>query len=114
MEFQNTWGVMIGEEGRGVRTIIDMVQGNRFYCCASSAAMMRQALVQAVHHTRHRSAFKKKLIDQPLMRNVLADLALEAEAALVLPLRLARAMDEAPHGPMAAALARIGTAIGKY
>ena len=114
MEFQNTWGVMIGEEGRGVRTIIDMVQGNRFYCCASSAAMMRQALVQAVHHTRHRSAFKKKLIDQPLMRNVLADLALEAEAALVLTLRLARAMDEAPHDPMAAALARIGTAIGKY
>ena len=114
MEFQDTWGLMIGEEGRGVRTIIDMVQGNRFYCCASSAAMMRQGLVQAVHHTRHRNAFKKKLIDQPLMRNVLADLAIEAEAALVLTLRLARAMDEAPQDPAASALARIGTAIGKY
>ena len=72
IELQDTWGVMIGEEGRGVRTIIDMVQGTRFYCCFSSAALMRQGLVQALHHTTHRSAFQKKLIQQPLMRNVLA------------------------------------------
>ncbi len=114
MELQDTWGVMIGEEGRGVRTIINMVQGTRFYCCFSSAALMRQGLVQALHHTTHRSAFQKKLIQQPLMRNVLADLALEAEAALVLTLRLGRAMDQAASDDAAAALARIGTAVGKY
>ena len=114
MEFEETWGVMVGEEGRGIRTIIDMVQGNRFYCCFSSAALMRQGLVQALHHTTHRSAFQKKLIQQPLMRNVLADLALEAEAALALTLRIGRAMDEAAADESAAALARIATAVGKY
>lgn len=114
MEFQDTWGVMIGEDGRGVRTIIDMVQGNRMYCCISSAALMRQGLVQALHHTSHRSAFQKRLIQQPLMRNVLADLAIESEAAVALALRIARAMDEAETDESAAALARLGTAIGKY
>ena len=114
MELQDTWGVMVGQEGRGVRTIIDMVQGTRFYCCFSSAALMRQGLVQALHHTSHRLAFQKKLLQQPLMRNVLADLALEAEAALVLTLRLARAMDQRAGDEGAAALARIGTAVGKY
>ena len=114
MELQDCWGVMVGEEGRGVRTIIDMVQGNRIYCCVASAALMRQGLVQALHHTSHRSAFQKRLIQQPLMRNLLADLALESEAALALGLRIARAMDEAAENESAAALARIGTAIGKY
>lgn len=114
MELQDTFGVMVGDEGRGVRTIIDMVQGTRLYCCAGSAALMRQALVQALHHTRHRSAFQKKLIQQPLMQNVLADLAIESEAALVLALRIARAMDEAGTSESAAAFARIATAIGKY
>ncbi len=114
MEFHDTWGVMIGEEGRGVRTIIDMVQGNRIYCAASSAAMMRQGLVQALHHTTHRSAFQKRLVDQPLMRNVLADLAVEAEAAVALVMRVAQAMDEAEARESEAALARIGTAIAKY
>ena len=115
MELEDTWGVMVGEEGRGVRTIMDMVTGNRIYCAVSSAAMMRQALVQALHHTRHRTAFQKKLIDQPLMRNVLADLAVESEAAVALGLRIARAMDEAEAGNEAAgALARIGTAVAKY
>jgi putative acyl-CoA dehydrogenase len=114
MEFQDTWGVMVSEEGRGVPTIIEMVQGTRFYCCASSTALMRQALTQALHHTSHRSAFQKKLIQQPLMRNVLSDLALEVEAGLALSLRLGRAMDEAAGDEGAAALARIGTAIGKY
>ena len=114
IEMLDTWGLMVGEEGRGVRTIIDMVQYNRFYCCSSSAALMRQGLLQALHHTTHRSAFQKRLIQQPLMRNVLADLAIEAEAALAFTLRLGRAIDEAPVDESAAALARIGTAIGKY
>ncbi len=114
MEFQDTWGVMVGEDGRGIRTIIEMVTGNRYYCCASSTALMRQGLVQAVHHTRHRVAFDRQLIHQPLMRNVLADLAIESEAALALTLRIGRAMDEAITNESAAALARIGTAIGKY
>ena len=114
IEFAETRAVMIGEEGRGVRTIIDMVQGTRIYCAVGSAALMRQAVLQALHHAQHRSAFQKRLIDQPLMQNVLADLALESEAALVLWLRLARALDEAPADDTAAALTRIGTAIGKY
>ena len=114
IEFQETYGVMIGEEGRGIRTIIDMVQGNRIFCAASSAAMMRQGLVQALHHTSHRSAFQKRLIQQPLMRNVLADLAVEAEAALALTLRVAQAMDNGEADAGEAALARLGTAIAKY
>ncbi len=114
IELQDTWGLMVGADGRGVRTILDMVQGNRIYCCVSSAALMRQGLVQALHHTSHRSAFSKPLIQQPLMRNVLADLAIESEAALALALRIARAMDEAATDENAAALARIGTAVGKY
>ena len=114
MEFQDTWGVMVGDESRGVRTIIDMVQGTRFYCCFGSASLMRQAIVQALHHTSHRTAFQRKLIDQPLMKNVLADLVIESEAALALTMRLGRAMDEAGDDEAAAALARIGTAAGKY
>ncbi|MCP5373199.1 MAG: acyl-CoA dehydrogenase family protein [Hyphomicrobiales bacterium] len=114
MELQDTHGVMVGDEGRGVRTIIDMVQGTRYYCCFGSAALMRQGLVQALHHTTHRAAFQKKLIQQPLMRNVLADLAIEAEAAIALTLRIGRALDAAPGDPAAAAFARLATAIGKY
>ena len=114
MEYQDTWGLMVGEEGRGIPTIIEMVRGTRFYCCASSAGLMRQGLVQAMHHTAYRAAFNKKLIDQPLMRNVLADLALESEAALALTLRLGRAIDESVENEQAAAFARIVTAVGKY
>ncbi len=114
LEFQDTWGQMVGPEGRGIRTIIEMVQLNRYYCCFSSTALMRQGLVQALYFAGHRTAFQKRLIQQPLMRNVLADLALEVEAALTLTLRIGRAMDEAEDDPAEAALARIGTAIGKY
>ena len=113
MEFQDTYGVMVGEEGRGIRTIIEMVTGNRLYCAMSSAGIMRQALVQALHHTSHRSAFQKRLIQQPLMQNVLADMAVEVEAALALGLRVAQAMDRMDD-PAEAALARIGTAVAKY
>ncbi|MCF3184172.1 acyl-CoA dehydrogenase family protein [Streptomyces polychromogenes] len=93
VEFDGTWARRVGEEGRGVRTIIGMVAATRLDCVAGSAALMRQALTQAVHHSEHRSAFGAPLIDQPLMRNVLADLALESEAATVLTLRLAAAYD---------------------
>ena len=75
---------------------------------------MRQALVQALHHVSHRSAFQKRLIDQPLMRNVLADLAIETEAALALGMRVARAIDESADNETEAALARIGTTVAKY
>ncbi len=114
MEFHDTFGVMVGDDGRGVRSIMEMVTGNRIYCAISSAALMRQAFVQAIHHCRHRSAFQKRLVQQPLMRNVLADLALEVEASLALSLRVARAMDEAAADPAAAAFARLGTAVAKY
>ncbi|MDP6345176.1 MAG: acyl-CoA dehydrogenase family protein [Alphaproteobacteria bacterium] len=114
MELVDAWGVMVGEEGRGVRTIIEMVNGNRYYCAVSSAALMRQALVQALHYTTHRSAFQRKLIQQPLMRNVLADMAVEVEAATALWLRLGRAIGAAAGDDGEAALARIGTAVAKY
>ncbi|MBT2405071.1 MULTISPECIES: acyl-CoA dehydrogenase family protein [unclassified Streptomyces] len=93
VEFDGTWARRVGEEGRGVRTIIEMVAATRLDCVIGSASLMRQALTQAVHHTEHRSAFGARLIEQPLMRNVLADLALESEAATVLTLRLAAAYD---------------------
>jgi putative acyl-CoA dehydrogenase len=92
-EFDDTVGWLVGDEGRGVRTIIDMVAMTRLDCVIGSAAGMRAALAQAVHHCRHRGAFGRPLIDQPAMRNVLADLALESEAATVLALRLAGAVD---------------------
>ncbi|MET3982734.1 acyl-CoA dehydrogenase family protein [Streptomyces sp. PvR034] len=93
VEFDGTWARRVGEEGRGVRTIIEMVAATRLDCVIGSASLIRQALTQAVHHTEHRSAFGAKLIDQPLMRNVLADLAVESEAATALTLRLAAAYD---------------------
>ena len=113
-ELRGALGWMIGEEGRGVANIIEMVALTRFDCAVASAAGMRQAAVQALHHCRHRSAFGARLVDQPLMQNVLADLALEAEAATWLGLRLARALDQAGEDESEALLARIGTAVGKY
>ena len=93
VEFFDAYGTMIGEEGRGVPTIIEMATYTRLDCVIGSAALMRAALVQAIHHARHRVAFNRLLADQPLMRNVLADLALESEAATRLFMRLARAFD---------------------
>ncbi|MFB7054680.1 acyl-CoA dehydrogenase family protein [Streptomyces vinaceus] len=93
VEFDGTWARRVGEEGQGVRTIIGMVAATRLDCVLGAAAQMRQALTQAVHHAEHRSAFGARLIEQPLMRNVLADLALESEAATTLGLRLAAAYD---------------------
>ncbi|GAC1632871.1 MAG: acyl-CoA dehydrogenase family protein [Nevskia sp.] len=118
VEFQGAVATMIGEEGRGVATILEMVALTRQDCMIGSASIMRQALVQAVHHARHRRAFGKFLVEQPLMRNVLADLALESEAHTALTARVARAIDASErdaHGNShEAAFARIATAIGKY
>lgn len=114
VEFEDAMAWRVGEEGRGVATILQMVSLTRLDCMVGSAAEMRQALVQAVHHARHRHAFGAPLIRQPLMQNVLADLALESEAALVLAMRTARAIDSAATDPAEAALARILTPIGKY
>ena len=115
VEYADTWAHIVGEEGRGVRTIIDMVHHTRLAAAMAPAGMMRQALTQAMHHCRHRKAFGKLLIDQPLMRNVLADLALEVEAGVMLGMRIARAFDEAVAGDeQAGRLARLGTAAAKY
>lgn len=115
VEFFEAWAVMVGEEGRGVPTILEMVMHTRLDCMIGSASLMRQALSQAVHHAKHRQAFGRLLSDQPLMQNVLADLALESEAALAMTLRLASALDAAAQGDTEeAALARVLTAVGKY
>jgi putative acyl-CoA dehydrogenase len=114
VEFQGATAWLVGPEGRGVPTIIEMVALTRLDCALGSAGLMRQALVQAVHHGRQRKAFGRLLIDQPLMANVLADLALDSEAAVHLCMRVAEAVDAAPRDPHAAAIARLATAIGKY
>ena len=114
VEFTGACAWLVGEEGRGVATILEMVALTRQDCLIGSAGIMRQALVQAIHHCRGRRAFGKRLVEHTLMRNVLADLALESEAAMALAMRVARAIDAAPRDPMEAAFARIATAIGKY
>ena len=114
VEFMDAWAYRIGDEGRGVATIIEMVMLTRLDCMLGGAAEMRMALSQAMHHTHHRMTFGKRLADHALMRNVLADLAIEAEAAIVLAMRVARAVDRAPYDSQEAAFARIATAVGKY
>ncbi|HTX57704.1 MAG TPA: acyl-CoA dehydrogenase family protein [Candidatus Acidoferrales bacterium] len=114
VEFHGSHGWLIGEEGRGIQTIVEMVNGTRLDCIIGSAALLRAALAQAIHHATYRRTFGAALIDHALMQNVLADLALESEAATALFVRLAAAVDEAPYSAHAAALKRIGTAVGKY
>ena len=109
VEFDGAWARIIGEEGRGVQTIIEMVHHTRLDCVMGSASLMRRALMEALHHARHRRTFGRALIDQPAMQAVLADLALESEAATLLLLRLARAFDEGDR-----AFARLGVAVGKF
>ncbi|MGL4434523.1 MAG: isovaleryl-CoA dehydrogenase [Giesbergeria sp.] len=112
-ELRGALAWMVGEEGRGVRNIIEMVAMTRFDCMVGSSAGMRMALSQALHHCAHRSAFGARLNQQPLMQNVLADLALESEAALTLSMRVARALDHRDdrHEDL---LVRLVTAVGKY
>ncbi|MER7455697.1 isovaleryl-CoA dehydrogenase [Micromonospora sp. NPDC126480] len=115
VEYEHAVAWRVGDEGRGVRTIIDMVNLTRLDCLIGAAAGMRQGLITAVHHTAHRQAFGRYLVDQPLMRNVLADLAVESEAATVLMLRLAGATDRSARGDAGeTAFKRLALAIGKY
>ncbi|GAA4122871.1 DNA alkylation response protein [Knoellia locipacati] len=109
VELEEAWAVRVGEDGRGIRTILDMVSSTRLDCILGSSATMRESVTRALHHARHRSAFGARLVEQPLMRNVLADLALEVEAAELLGLRMAHAVD-AGEGD----LARLGVALGKF
>ncbi|MCA0242508.1 MAG: isovaleryl-CoA dehydrogenase [Proteobacteria bacterium] len=116
-ELRGALGWMVGAEGRGVRTIIDMVASTRFDCMVGSSAAQRMAVSLALHHCSERSAFGRLLNQQPLMRNVLADLVLEHEGSLALTMRMARAMDQRSdplHGAHEDALARLVTAVGKY
>src|SRR5215510_6250832 len=114
VEFVDAFAWRVGEEGRGVRTIIEMVQLTRLDCAIASAGLMRMALAQAVHRTRHRTVFQKRLADQPMMRAVTADMALELEGTLALVMRLARAFDLAPRDRAEAARARLLTPAVKY
>ena len=115
VEYDGAVAWPVGEEGRGVRTIIEMVNLTRLDCTLGSATSMRQGLTRAIHHAQHRKAFGAYLIDQPLMRNVIADLAVEAEAATVLAMRMAGATDAAARGDeRQTLLRRIGLAAAKY
>jgi putative acyl-CoA dehydrogenase len=115
VEFHGAWARMVGDEGRGVPTIIEMVNHTRLDCVLGSTGLMRAAVEQATWHTAHRSAFGKVLSDQPLMLNVLADLCIDSEAATITAMRLARAYDEAAAGDATAQMfKRLGTAVSKY
>jgi putative acyl-CoA dehydrogenase len=113
VEFQSAHAWLVGEEGRGVPAIIEMVTLTRLDCALSSAGLMRRAVAEAIHHARHRSVFQKRLVDQPLMTGVLADLALDVEAATALAFRLAWARDNATE-PRASAWMRLMTPVTKY
>src|SRR3954449_12782981 len=114
VEFHGAYAERIGAEGKGIRTIIQMVQLTRQDCAIASAGLMRSGLAHALHHARHRSVFQKHLADQPLMQMVLADMALHVEASIALVMRLCRAFDEAPHDANAAAYTRLLTPVIKY
>jgi putative acyl-CoA dehydrogenase len=116
VEFQGAWAVLLGDEGRGLPTIMEMVNHTRLDCSLGSAALMRQALAQAVFHASHRRVFDKGLVEQPLMANVLADMAIESEAATALAFRLARAYDTCSRSDDAreAAWRRVMTPAIKY
>lgn len=113
VEFRGAFAWMVGQEGKGVRTIIEMVSMTRFDCMVGSSGLMRQALAQAMQHTAGRSAFGNNLHAQPLMQNVLADLALESEAALAISMRIAHSLDN-QHDAHERLFSRIATAVGKY
>ena len=113
VEFHQAQATAIGSEGDGIRTIIEMVTQTRLDCAVSSAGLMRSALAHALHHTAHRTVFQKKLADQPLMQQVLADLAIEVEGAVALSFRLARAFDGGDD-PLERAWRRLMTPVAKY
>src|SRR5699024_4633282 len=115
LEYDGAVAHMVGEPGRGVRTIIEMVNCTRLDCVIGSAGGMRAAVTHALHHAEHRQSFGKRLVEQPLMRNVLADLALESEAATALMTRLAGSVDRSVRGnEVETAFRRLGVAVGKF
>ena len=114
VEFENAYALPVGEEGKGIRTIIQMVQLTRQDCAIASAGLMRSGLAHALHHARHRSVFQKHLADQPLMRAVLSDMALHVEASIALVMRLCGAFDRAPDDAAEAAYMRLLTPAIKY
>src|SRR5260221_928978 len=109
VEFNGAYAERVGEEGKGIRTIIQMVQLTRQDCAIASAGLMRSGLAHALHHARHRSVFQKHLADQPLMQAVLFEQALPVEASIALVMRLCRSFDPAPHDPNQAAFMRLLT-----
>jgi putative acyl-CoA dehydrogenase len=114
VEFNNAYALRLGEEGRGIATIIQMVSLTRQDCATASVGLMRSGLAHALHHARHRSVFQKHLADQPLMKSVLADMALHVEASTALAMRLCRAFDRAPIDKREAAYMRLLTPVVKY
>jgi putative acyl-CoA dehydrogenase len=114
VEFYDLHAVMLGDEGRGIRTLIEMVQLTRIDMTTGSSGLMRQALSQAIHHTANRRAFQRPLVDLSLMRNVVADLAVESEAMLWMSMRLAWALDRSEADHAEALLSRICTPVAKY
>jgi putative acyl-CoA dehydrogenase len=114
VEFVNTIGQMVGEPGAGIKTIMDMVTLTRLDCAVASSGLMRAGLAEAIHHTRHRLAFGQKLVDQPVMQRVLADMALDVAGASALSFRLARSFDEAASNKTEASFARAMTPVVKY
>jgi putative acyl-CoA dehydrogenase len=114
IEYRETRARIVGEEGRGIATLIEMAHLTRFDIVVACAGMMRAALNQALHHAFHRRAFGKRLAEQPLMQNVLADLALETEAATLLAFRLARAFDHSSDDESERRLVRLMTPVAKY
>jgi putative acyl-CoA dehydrogenase len=114
VEFTEAFAWRVGDEGAGIRTILQMVQLTRLDCAVASTGLMRMALAQAIHHCRHRHVFGRPLYDQPMMRAVLADMALEVEGAVAFVMRLSRALDRAGEDPQEAAYARLLTPAAKY
>ncbi|MBO9153587.1 acyl-CoA dehydrogenase family protein [Chitinophaga sp. GCM10012297] len=114
LELHETWGRIIGEEGRGIANIMEMVRHTRLDCATGSAATLQRAVAEAIHHCLYRETFGKKLIDQPLMKNVLADLSLESDAAVTLAMRLAKGFDDSLTDEEAIYFTRIATAVGKF
>ncbi|MFQ5626577.1 MAG: acyl-CoA dehydrogenase family protein, partial [Methyloligellaceae bacterium] len=114
VEFHRALAYLIGEEGRGVANVMEMVRLTRFDCVWASASTMRRAVAEATHHANYRQAFGKRLIQQPLMRNVLADLCLESEAATAISLRLARGLDESPGDEGQRKFTRVALTVCKY
>jgi putative acyl-CoA dehydrogenase len=114
VEFDGAFARLLGEEGRGVATIIEMVNHTRLDCVITSAGLVRMAVAEALHHTAHRHAFGRPLIEQPLMQNVLADLCIESEADTLTAMRLARAYDEAQSNEQEALFRRVATAVSKF